>query len=125
MKNQAKVIQIIGEFPRILWRIKDILKSQENVDYILEASNYSQPVSLLNIVVPDILMLSIKLSGKDCIDLISTAMQNDSALALGIITSSHAAYYMSLCSTLGSQYRIDKSLSLESMAAGVSLQQLN
>jgi len=124
MKNEKKVIEIIDQFPAILYSLKNRLKSQENTDYILEASNYSKPVALLNVATPDILLLNLK-PGKACIDLLGREMQNNSGIGLGMITSNPEAYYMSLCSSLSEEYLIDKSLDLECIPGAVSTQQLN
>ena len=75
MKNQKKLIVIINKFPKILYVITRALK-QEDVDYILDASNYSQPVPLLTIAYPDELLLNLKLPCKEAIELIGREMQN-------------------------------------------------
>jgi len=124
MKNEKKVIEIIDQFPAILYSLKTRLKRQENTDYILDASNYSKPVALLNVATPDILLLNLR-PGKACIDLLDREMQNNSGIGLGMITGNPKAYYMSLCSTLSEEYLIDKSLDLECIPEAVSKQQLN
>jgi hypothetical protein len=124
MKNQKKLIEIIDQFPAILYSLKNRLKSEENIDHILDASDYSKPVALINIVTPDILLLNLQ-PDRTCIDLLGREMQNNTGLGLGMVTSNPGAYYMSLCSTLGEEYFIDKSLSLEFIPGAVSVQQLN
>jgi DNA-binding NarL/FixJ family response regulator len=124
MKNEKKVIEIISEFPAILYSLKHRLKSQENLDYILDASNYSKPLALLNVSAPDILLLNLQ-QGNDCTDLVGREMQNNAAMGLGMITRDPTIYYMSLCSTLHEKYFIDKSIDLECIPEAVSKQQLN
>ena len=125
MKNQKQVIRIVDEFPIILYRIKGMLEYRENVNYILDASKYSRPVSLLTIVNPNIIVYDLKEHGKNGIDLLSTEMQNNPELKVGMVTNNAEAYHMSLCSTLSSEYFFDKTLDLESVTETVLRLQLN
>ena len=98
---------------------------EEDVDYILDASQYPQPLSLFTIAYPDKLMLNLKLPVKQAIDCISKDMQDCMEVNQGMIISNPETYYMSLCSTLGSDYTIDQYLSLELIPGVVAKQQLN
>jgi len=123
MKNK-KIIEVINRFPQTL---KDIrrMTSEENVDYILDASGYSQPMSLLAQVSPDLLVLNLRLSRNAAINLVGSNMQDCVDLKMGMITRDASAFYISLCNTLDSAYFIDRSFSLESISETVSKQQLN
>ena len=123
MKN-PKLIEIIDKFPTILYRLRQMMKSRKNVDYILDASDYVNPVSLLKIIGPDILLLTIR-PAKSCVDLLGKEMQNNYGSETGMITSDPTTYYMSLCSTLNEEYIADKSIDLELMPQTVSRLQLN
>jgi two-component SAPR family response regulator len=124
MKNQKAIIEIINEFPPILYTIKAML-DQENVDHILDASDYSEPLSLLTVADPDMLLLNVNLSGKVAIDLVCESMQDSPEINRGMITSNPGAYYISLCSTFGSEYCMNRSLGIGSMFQAVTMQQLN
>jgi hypothetical protein len=129
MKNKKKIIGTINElpqFPKILNEIETML-SQGNGDYILilDGTNYSDSISLLDIVIPDMLLLNLKLAGKEAIKLNDLYMENTPEMRLGIITNDPGIYYVSLCSTLGSHYSIDNPLDVELIAANVTIQQLN
>ena len=123
MKNK-KIIEVINQFPKTLKNIKGMI-SEENVDYILDASGYSQPVSLLAQVSPDMLVLNLKLPGNAAINLVGSNMQDSMDLKMGMITSNPHAFYISLCTTLDSAYFIDSSSILELIPEIVSKQQLN
>ena len=99
--------------------------NEVNVDYILDASNFPQPVSLLARVSPDILLLNMKMRCNEAINLVASNMQEDADLRTAMITSSISAFYMSLCSTLGSQYYIHRCTNLEVIPETISRQQLN
>jgi DNA-binding NarL/FixJ family response regulator len=123
MKNK-KIIEIINRFPKTLKNIKGMI-SEENVDYILDASGYSRPVSLLAQVSPDMLVLNLKLPRNAAINLVGSNMQDSMDLKMGMITSNARAFYISLCTTLDSAYFIDRSSTLELIPEIVSKQQLN
>jgi len=85
--------------------------SEENVDYILDASGYSNPASLIMEVAPDSLLLNVKLSSNAAINLMEKICRQH-GFKNGMITSNARAFYMSLCSTFTSEYLIDKSCHL-------------
>jgi hypothetical protein len=124
MSNRKKIIEIVNKFPKILTNIKSIL-SEENVDYILDASGYSNPASLITEVAPDSLLLNLKLSSNAAINLMGENMQDSMDLKMGMITSNARAFYMSLCSTFTSEYLIDKSCHIVLIPEIVSRRQLN
>ena len=97
----------------------------EKVDFILDASNSSQPVSLLRIASPDNLILTMGLSREQSIELASENLQDGMEFKKGMITSNLRAYYVSLCGTFSSNYAIDKTLDFELIPGAVANQQLN
>ena len=123
MKNK-KIIEVIDQFPKTFKNIKGMI-SEENVDYILDASGYSQPVSLLAQVSPDMVVLNLKLPDNAAINLVGSNMQDSMDLKMGMITSNPRAFYISLCTTLDSAYFIDSASILELIPEIVSKQQLN
>ena len=124
MKNDKKLIEIINEFPTILYNIKTQLM-KKSTDHILDASSYSRPISLLAVANPDLLLLNLDLPGTTAIEIVGTSMQENMAIKLGMITSNPRAYYMSLCSTFSADYLIENGLNLEMVPEAISRQQLN
>lgn len=129
MKNKKKIIGTINDlpqFPKILNEIETMLL-QEMGDYILvlDGTTYSDSISLLDIVIPDILLLNLKLPTKEAIKLNDRYLEDSPEMRLGIITSQPSIYYVSLCSTLSSHYSISNPHDVELIATDVSRQQLN
>lgn len=124
MKNQKKTIEIINQFPAILYQLKMSLHC-ENVDFILDATNFHQPVSLLTIAEPDMLFLNVHAAKKTVIDIAGTEMQKNPDIKKTMITANPHAYYMSLCSTLGEHYSFPYPYHLEQLPGTISRQQLN
>ncbi len=124
MKNQKKLIVIINEFPTILYMITRMLQNKDE-DYILDASQFAQPVSLLTITQPDELLLNLKLPRKEALKLMEGDMQDNLEINQGMITSNPRAYYMDLCRSLSSYYFVDNFIELELLPGAISGQQLN
>ncbi|MGZ4035253.1 MAG: hypothetical protein ACXVP4_10350 [Bacteroidia bacterium] len=97
----------------------------DKVDFILDASRYPKPISLLRIAFPDNLMLNLKLHVKQAIEMVGKNLSENMEMQRGMITASPKAYYMSLCSTFRSNYFIDNHLDLELIPDTISKQQLN
>ncbi|MEO8765364.1 MAG: hypothetical protein ABI416_13795 [Ginsengibacter sp.] len=124
MKSNKKYIVIINKFPKTLYTITETLKD-ENVDFIIDASDFLQPVDLLNIAHPDLLLLNLKLPSTEAIKLMGLEMQDNMYLNESMITSCLQAYYVSLCSTFYSNYKISNQQELESIPGEIAMQQLN
>lgn len=124
MKNQKKLIVIINVFPTILYMITRMLQNEDE-DYILDASQFAQPVSLLTITQPGELLLNLKLPRTEALKLIEGDMQKNSDINQGMITSNPRAYYMDLCRSLSSHYCVDNFIELELLPDAISKQQLN
>jgi len=124
MNNQKKFIVIINEFPKVLNTITTMLRD-EKVDFILDASRYARPVSLLRVAQPDNILLKLNLSSKQAIELTGKSLSENLEMKKGMITGNRHAYYMSLCSTLWTNYDINQNLDIELIPEAVSKQQLN
>ncbi len=124
MNNQKKFIVIINEFPKVLNTITIMLRD-EKVDFILDASRYARPVSLLRVAQPDNILLKLNLSSKQAIELTGKNLSENMEMKKGMIVGNPHAYYMSLCSTFWNKYNIDENLDIELIPQAVLKQQLN
>lgn len=124
MKKQKKLIVVINKFPTILYMITRMLQNEAE-DYILDASQFEQPVSLLTITQPDELLLNLKLPRREALKLIERDMQDNFEINQGMITSNSRAYYMDLCRSLSSHYFVDNFIELKLLPDAISKQQLN
>ena len=124
MNNKKKIIEIINKFPKVLNNIKAML-NEENIDYIVDASCYPKPVSLIMEIIPDMLLLNMKLAGNAAINMMGEIMQDNVYLKMGMITTNASAFYMSLTSTFTLEYSIDKSCPLILIPEMVGRRQLN
>jgi len=124
MKKRKKMVEITDEFSKILHNIKSTLK-QENMDYILDASGHPDPLSLLTVAYPDMVLLNVNLPDNQAVDVTGTFMQENTEINLGMITCNPSAYYVSLCATFSREYSIDISADLQLIPGIITGQQLN
>lgn len=124
MKNKKRVIEVITEFPVILYTLKT--KRQEDpADYILDASNYDQPTSLVTVANPDTLLLNVKLPFTTAIELVNATMEESNHLKVGMITKDQTTFYARLCASFAKEYRVDPTMELKRMPGVIGNRQLN
>jgi hypothetical protein len=124
MNNQKKLIVIINEFPASLSQLTEMLHD-DRVDFILDASTFQKPVSLLRVARPDCLLLNLHLPAKDAVILSGQSLSASADNKKAMITGNIRAYYMSLCNTFGSGYLIESGMDFELIPGAVAKQQLN
>jgi hypothetical protein len=124
MNNQKKLIVIIKEFPDALDQLTEMLHD-DRVDFILDASKFRQPVSLIKVAHPDCLLLNLHLPAKDAVILSGQSLSASADNKKAMITRNIRAYYMSLCNTLEGGYYIESGMDLELIPGAVAKQQLN
>ena len=125
-KILVETINELADFPGILESIEtQLIEEKGEYFLILNATNYSHPVSLLNITIPDLLLLNLKLPVETAAEMTIAGLKNDRRVKVGMITSDASAYYTSLCSTFNSIYKIDTSTGLRSIPDVLGKQQLN
>lgn len=129
MKQRKKIIETINEleeFSKIIQNMELKMHGEKGGFLIvIDGTNYSHPVSLLNILIPDVLSLNIKKSLGSTEDIVVTGKQADCQILVGMITSDYSTYYTSLCRTFHLNYRIDNSFAPKEVASTIANQQLN
>ena len=127
MKHKPKLVATINQKTDCIKLLYNIRAEQEKAGavYILDASNYYEPASLIAIAYPDVVQLNLKMTRTNSLDLICTDMQEANKTQLGMITKNVAAYYMSLCKTFTDWYQIEKTQSLQTISATIIQAQLN
>lgn len=124
MNNQKNLIVIINEFPAPLSQLTDMLHD-DRVDFILDASKFRQPISLMRVTHPDCLLLNLHLPAKDAVILSGQSLSASADNKKAMITGNIRAYYMSLCNTFEGGYYIESGMDLELIPRAVAKQQLN
>ena len=112
MKNKKKVIEVITEFPVILYTLKTD-RREEATDYILDASNYAQPTNLLTVANPDCLLLNLKLPFTSAIEIVNNAMEESNYLKVGMIVKDQTTFYERLCASFAKDYLVDSNVEVK------------
>ena len=124
MKNKKRVIEVITEFPVILYTLKT-QRLEEPADYILDASNYSQPTNLLTVANPDSLLLNLKIPFTAAIELVNSAMEQSDHLKVGMITREASTFYARLCASFAEEYLVHPLVDVAQMPDAIAFRQLN
>ncbi len=129
MNQRKKIIETINEledFSKIIQNMELKMHGEKGEFLIvIDGTNYSHPVALLNILIPDVLSLNIKKSLARTEDIVVTGKQTNCQILVGMITSDYSTYYTSLCRTFHLNYSIDNSFAPKVVASTIANQQLN
>jgi DNA-binding NarL/FixJ family response regulator len=90
-------------------RMNWLLNELEKVGEIKTSSSYEAAINILNIEVPDLVLLDIHLPGKSGIELLKWIKRSGRSCRVMMLTNQADEYYQKLCLRLGADYFLDKS----------------
>ena len=106
---EQKAILIVDDSLLITERVTEVLKDLERVSAITKAHNYSEALTTLEHVRPDIVLLDINLPDTNGIELLRYLKQKDPSIVVIMFTNRGNHYYRDLCQRLGAEFFVDKS----------------
>lgn len=112
MKNNIQLL-IVDDSLIIVARLFNLLTEQANISEMYYAKAYDEAESLLNKMVPDVVLLDINLDGKNGIDLLRYMKQHKYPTKVIVLTNESNSYYKELCTDLGADHFLDKSSEFE------------
>lgn len=115
MKNPGLKILIVDDTALIVDRLVDLLAEMESEAEILRASSYDEGIVSITEDAPDILLLDIKMPGKNGIELLADVRQKHPDMIIIMLTNMVSGYYQDLCKEIGANYFVDKSKEFESI----------
>jgi DNA-binding NarL/FixJ family response regulator len=110
--KKIKVL-IVDDSNIIVERLSAIIAELECVQSVLISNTFSQAVNLLNVEIPEVVLLDIQLPDKNGIELLSFVKSNHPVIKTIIVTNRASDYYKNLCEEMGSDSFIDKSTEFE------------
>ena len=113
MESKKLKVLIVDDSNIIVERLSAIIAELVCVGPVLISNTYSEAVNLINIELPDVILLDIQLPDKSGIELLSFVKSNHPAIKTIIVTNRASDYYKSLCEEMGSDSFIDKSTEFE------------
>lgn len=115
-------VQVISKFLNVLIvedslliakKMKLLLAPLEYIDLAGIAQNYEEAVTILEVIVPDVIILDIQMPGKSGIDLLTEIRLRHMKCRVIVFTNHSDPYFRNLCNQLGADFFLDKSTEFE------------
>lgn len=116
MQPNALNILLVDDSQLVIQRLFEILSELECINSITEANSYYQALSVLASSPIDVVLMDIKIPGKNGIELLTYIKKNYPNIITVMLTNEVNASYQNLCKSIGSDHYIDKSREFESIA---------
>jgi DNA-binding NarL/FixJ family response regulator len=113
MKKDKLIVLLAEDSTIIKERLICMLKEINNVQQILEAGTYKDVFRILQQGIADVLLLDIRLPGKNGIDILRTINQQKWEPTIIVLTNQTDNYYKNLCFSLGAAYFLDKTIDFD------------
>jgi DNA-binding NarL/FixJ family response regulator len=107
------VTLIVDDSSIIIKRFTEILDDMDNIDTVLQASNYREGSQVLDYVTPDVVLLDINLPDKSGIELLRHIKARQINTRVIMITNHATEHYKKICAGLGAEHFFDKSNEFE------------
>ena len=108
-----KTLLIIDNSIFIIERLLNFFKETDSLNKINFATNYTEALDSLQHEKADIVLLDIRLSEKNGIELLKYIVEHYKETKVVVLSNLVSKYYQDLCKTLGAVYYIDKSTDFE------------
>jgi len=113
MSSKKIKVLIVDDSNIVVERLSEIISEMTSVAPVLISNSFNEAVELINVELPDVILLDIQLPGKNGIELLSFVKSNYPQIKIIIVTNRASAYYRDLCREMGANSFIDKSTEFE------------
>ena len=113
MSSKKIKVLIVDDSNIVVERLSEIISEMTSVAPVLISNSFNEAVELINVELPDVILLDIQLPGKNGIELLSFVKSNYPQIKIIIVTNRASAYYRDLCQEMGANSFIDKSTEFE------------
>ena len=110
--KKVKVL-IVDDSNIVVDRLSALIAEMPSAAPVLISNSFDQAVNLINVELPDVVLLDIQLPEKNGIELLRLVKSNHPLIKTIIVTNRASAYYKNLCRELGANSFIDKSREFE------------
>lgn len=113
MSSKKIKVLIVDDSNIVVERLSEIISEMTSVTPVLISNSFNEAVDLINVELPDVILLDIQLPGKNGIELLSFVKSNYPQIKIIIVTNRASDYYRDLCHEMGANSFIDKSTEFE------------
>jgi len=112
---------LVDDSKLVIQKLFEILIELDCVNSLTEANSYHQATTILANTHIDVVLMDIKIPGKNGIELLAFIKKNYPLVATIMLTNEVSQSYKSLCKAMGCDHYIDKSSEFESIAGLLEL----
>ena len=112
ISKKIKVL-IVDDSAIVVERLSEIISEMTSVAPVLISNSFNEAVDIINVELPDVILLDIQLPGKNGIELLSFVKSRYPQIKIIIVTNRASDYYRDLCNEMGANSFIDKSTEFE------------
>ncbi len=113
MSSKKIKVLIVDDSAIVVERLSEIISEMTSVAPVLISNSFNEAVDLINVELPDVILLDIQLPGKNGIELLSFVKSRYPQIKIIIVTNRASDYYRDLCNEMGANSFIDKSTEFE------------
>ena len=110
--NKIKVL-IVDDSNIVVERLSVIIAEMSCVGPVLTSNTFNQAVDIINVELPDAILVDIQLPGKNGIELLAYIKSSYPQIKTIVVTNKASDYYKDLCEQMGADSFIDKSTEFE------------
>lgn len=115
MKSHSLNILLVDDSKLVIRKLFEILAELDCVSSITEANSYNQATTILANTVIDIVLMDVKIPGRNGIELLGFIRENYPSIITVMVTNEVSQSYRSLCRSMGCDHYLDKSSEFESI----------
>ncbi|RYY49001.1 MAG: response regulator transcription factor [Chitinophagaceae bacterium] len=121
MRSSKIKVLIVDDSTIVTTRLFAILSEIACVGPVLISNTFNQAVDLINVELPDAVLVDIQLPGKNGIELLAFIKSTYPQIKTVVVTNRASAYYKELCQEMGADGFVDKSTEFEKIPAIIEM----
>jgi DNA-binding NarL/FixJ family response regulator len=125
MTTKINIVLLVDDSTIFSSRLISMLEDEDNTQVVLQASNYTDALNIMESFKPDYVLIDIGLSGKTGMSLLEEVKNKHKGSKVIVITNLANKQYRNFCESMGVNYFLDKTNEFEKIPQILSGAQLN
>ncbi len=125
MTTKINIVLLIDDSSVVSSRLVSMLEDSNNTQVILQATNYTEALNMMEEFRPDFVLIDIGLSGKTGMSLLEEIQEKHYGSKVVVITNLANKQYKDFCERMGVNYFLDKSNDFELIPGIITEAELN
>jgi two-component system response regulator DevR len=125
MRTKINIVLLIDDSSIVSSRLISMLEDNKNEQVILQATNYTEALQMMEEFRPDYVLIDIGLSGRTGMSLLEEIRDKHSGSKVVVITNLTNKHYKDFCNNMGVNYFLDKSTDFELIPGIITEAEMN